>query len=56
MRVAVDVPKPLHAYVSIDLGRGQGNVTEEFLNGPEVRSTFQKMGCERVPQGVRREE
>ena len=39
--------------VRVNLRGGDVGMTEHRLNAPQVRSTFQKMGCETVPDYVR---
>ena len=55
MRVAVHVTSRFVLDVSINLGGGQRNVTEQLLDGAQIGAAFEQMRGERVPQRVRRE-
>jgi hypothetical protein len=46
VEVFVDGFETLLIYVSVNLGRGDVSVTEEFLNHPEVCSVFKEVSCE----------
>ena len=54
MRVAAEIhvaPPPV-GDVRVELGRPEIRVAEHLLDAAQVRSTFQQMGCEGVPQQV----
>ena len=53
MCVAMNVLKTLHTEVSIDLGGGQGNVTEKFLHGTQVSACFEQVCREGVAHRMR---
>src|SRR5215218_7097528 len=53
MRLLVDAAEPLVRDVSVGLGRGQGNVPQQLLHGPQVGASLQQVGRIAVPQGVR---
>ena len=44
----------LAGHGSVDLGSGQIGVTEQVLHGAKICATFEQMGREAVPQGVRK--
>jgi hypothetical protein len=50
----VYVPQSIAGHVSIDLGRADVGVPQQFLNDPQIGSMFQQMGSEAVPEHVRR--
>src|SRR5688500_12343363 len=55
MRFVVLTLEMLKAHVSIFLRRRQAFVPQQFLDTAQVCSPFEKMGCEAVPQRVRRD-
>jgi hypothetical protein len=53
MKLGVLVQQTLRLDCRVDLGRGDTRVAQHFLNCPQVCTTGQKVGCERVPQQMR---
>ena len=43
MRVFVHVLEPFHAQVSINLGRGQSNMTKQLLHGPKISPSLNQV-------------
>ncbi len=52
MGFVVDVFELFFHHLGVDLGGGDIRVAQHFLDGAEVRAVFQKVGGERVAQGV----
>ena len=52
VRVPVDPKQAVFRRVRVDLGRGQRNVAEQFLDLEQIGSRVQQMGRERVSQRV----
>ena len=52
MCLPVGLPQPIGGDVGVQLGRGQGGVTQQFLDRPEVCPALEEMGRSRVPQAV----
>ena len=55
MRLAIHVLQPLHTSMRINLRGRNGSVAEQLLNGPQIGAGIQKVGGERVAEGVSRE-
>jgi hypothetical protein len=53
MRGRVHVAERVGGHESVDLGRRDRRVPEQFLHDPHVRSPSQEVRGERVPQGMR---
>ncbi len=49
----VALTQPIHRNMGIDLRCGQAAVTEDFLNGPQVRTAVEEVRRSAVPNGVR---
>ena len=52
MGVIINCFEFLNGIVRVDLRRGQGRVTQEFLYGVQVGSVVQQSGCQGVPEYV----
>ena len=52
MRGVIDLHKVIHVDVRIPLSRGKILVAEHFLDGPEIGSRVEQVGCEAVPEPV----
>src|SRR5438067_1598675 len=55
MGAAEDLVEVASRHLRVDLSGAQTSMTEQLLDGPEVRATLEQMGGERVPEHVRRE-
>lgn len=53
MGLVVHCPQPGHRDMGVELGGGQGGMTEQFLDHPKVRTTFEEMCGGTVPESVR---
>ena len=53
MRQSVGGLKPLGGDVRVDLGRAEAGVTEDLLDGSQVRAAVEQVGGRGVAQGVR---
>ena len=49
----INILQPLDGIVRIDLGRREGGMAEQFLDGIEVRPSVQQLRGQRVAQDVR---
>ena len=45
----VGLAQPIRGHVGVELGRGQGRVTEQLLHRPEVRAALEQVGRGAVP-------
>src|SRR5438093_2335134 len=54
VRELIDLPQLLPGNPSVDLRRSQINVSQELLDGSQIRSSFQQVRRERVTERVRR--
>src|SRR5437899_3147891 len=52
VKLLVNVAETVPGNVSIDFGRGDGGVAEEFLNDTEVGAVFEQVSCETMAQHV----
>ena len=50
---SVDFLEVLSINVGIDLGSGDVGMTQHLLNGAEISSSLQKVGCEGVAESMR---
>lgn len=41
----VAVAQPIHRDVGVELGGGQGTMAEQFLDGPQVGTAIEQVGC-----------
>ena len=53
MRVLVALLEALDRNVRVNLSCAQARVTEQFLNGSQVGTTVEQVGCGRVAKRVR---
>src|SRR5262245_28738488 len=53
MGLIVFGPKVLQRHVGVLLSRGEAGVAEKLLNGPEIRSPFQQVGCKTMTHRMR---
>jgi hypothetical protein len=52
MKLLVNIAQSVACDMSINFRRGDGSVSEEFLNDPEISAIFEQVGCEAVAQHV----
>src|SRR3954449_8233821 len=50
----VHLLEPPRLYPSVCLGRADRCVAKQLLNCPQISTSFEQMGCERMPQRMRR--
>src|SRR3954468_22956586 len=50
----VHLLEPARLYPSVCLGRADRCVAKQLLNCPQISTSFEQMGCERMPQRMRR--
>ena len=53
MELGVLIQQTMRLDRRVDLGRGDTRMAQHFLDCPQVCTTGQKVGCERVPQQMR---
>jgi hypothetical protein len=53
MESGVNVAKPAQLDARVDLGCGDGSVSQQFLHDPEIGAPGKKMGGKAVPERVR---
>src|SRR6476620_6756605 len=51
----VHLLEPARLYPSVSLGRADCCVAKQLLNCPQISTSLEQMGGERVPQGMRRD-
>jgi len=54
MKLFVDCTQILPIHMSVNLRRGNIDMTEHFLHRPQVSATFQQMGRKGMTEGMRR--
>lgn len=52
VKLLVNVAESVASDVGVNFCRGDGRMTEQFLDDAKVGAVFEQMGCETVPQHV----